>query len=139
MKRKGWIATGAGVAGAAVLGSTLFLTSGPTEVPAGGDIQAAILQAQCGDVVTLQANANYTGSFVLPNKGCEAQPIVIQSSRYAEIPIRAYASLRPTAEVLAMMPHLRSGHPSEPVFKTAPGAKGWKLLGLDMAPAGGGR
>ena len=37
-------------------------------VPAGGDFQAAINQAQPGDIITLQAGATYTGNFTLPAK-----------------------------------------------------------------------
>jgi len=37
-------------------------------VPAGGDFQAAINQAQPGEIITLQAGATYSGNFTLPAK-----------------------------------------------------------------------
>src|SRR5262249_2077780 len=42
-------------------------------VAAGGDLQAAINQAQFGDVITLQAGATFTGNFTLPNKSSGGQ------------------------------------------------------------------
>jgi hypothetical protein len=51
------------------LETTYQAPSGRTiNVPAGGDLQAAIYNAQPGDMITLQAGATFTGNFVLPNK-----------------------------------------------------------------------
>ena len=49
-------------------------------VPAGGDFQAALNQAQPGDVITLEPNATYIGNFVLPNKGTVNDYITIRSA-----------------------------------------------------------
>src|SRR5215813_3282895 len=38
-------------------------------VPAGGDLQAALNTAQCGDQVVLQAGASFSGNFILRNRG----------------------------------------------------------------------
>ncbi len=35
-------------------------------VNAGGDLQSALNNAQCGDVIQLQAGATFTGRFTLP-------------------------------------------------------------------------
>ena len=40
-------------------------------VPAGGDLQAALDKASCGDTVELQAGAAYVGVFTLPAKSCD--------------------------------------------------------------------
>ena len=48
-------------------------------VNAGGDLQAAINNAQPGDTILLQAGATFTGNFILPNKGGSSY-ITIRSS-----------------------------------------------------------
>ena len=40
-------------------------------VNAGGDLQSALDNASCGDVVELQAGATFTGRFVVPAKNCD--------------------------------------------------------------------
>ena len=48
-------------------------------VNAGGDLQTALNNAQCGDVIELQAGATFTGRFTVPAKTCDANHwIVIQ-------------------------------------------------------------
>lgn len=54
MKRKGLIATIAGAGLASVVGGVLWLSSGPTVVPAGADLQAAINAAATGDTLQLE-------------------------------------------------------------------------------------
>jgi hypothetical protein len=50
-------------------------------VNAGGDLQAALNNAQCGDVIELQAGATFTGHFVVPAKNCNnSNWIVIRTS-----------------------------------------------------------
>jgi len=50
-------------------------------VTAGGNVQAALNSANCGDTVLLQASATFTGSFTLPAKACDDQHwIVIRTS-----------------------------------------------------------
>jgi hypothetical protein len=41
-------------------------------VKAGGDFQAALNRANCGDTVTLQAGATFTGGFSFPQKSCDS-------------------------------------------------------------------
>ncbi len=41
------------------------------QVNAGGDLQAALNNAHCGDTVELQAGATFTGNFVFPAKSCD--------------------------------------------------------------------
>ena len=59
----------------------LLLTSTPLaaathNVPAGGDLQAALNAAQPGDVITLAPGATYTGNFRLPVKNGDAYIVV---------------------------------------------------------------
>ena len=50
-------------------------------VNAGGDLQSALNNAHCGDVIALQAGAAFTGSFTVPAKNCDNNHwIIIRSS-----------------------------------------------------------
>src|SRR6185436_17858307 len=59
-------------------------------VPAGGDLQAAINASSCGDEITLQAGATFSGNFLLkykgPCSGTAADYITIRSSNLAALP-----------------------------------------------------
>ncbi|HEX7333420.1 MAG TPA: hypothetical protein VF290_18090 [Pyrinomonadaceae bacterium] len=116
----------------------VMMVTGPSTivVPCGGDLQSAINAAQPGDRIVLEAGCTYSCSCVLPVKS-GTEFITIESSRYAEIPIRGFFSRQPTPEVSQMMAKVRPFHSTEPSFKTAPGAHYYKLLGLDLAPLTG--
>jgi hypothetical protein len=50
-------------------------------VPTGGDFQKALDRATCGDTISLQAGASYTGRFNLPARNCDdAHWIIIRTS-----------------------------------------------------------
>jgi hypothetical protein len=49
-------------------------------VHAGDDLQKAIDQAQCGDVIKLQADATFRGAFHLPDKACDDSHWIILRS-----------------------------------------------------------
>jgi hypothetical protein len=55
-------------------------------VAAGGDLQAALNQAQLGDTIVLQAGATFTGPFKLPNKTTGTGWIYVVSSNLASLP-----------------------------------------------------
>jgi hypothetical protein len=105
-------------------------------VPAGGDLQAAIGSAQLGDRIILEADKDYTCSCVFPVKTGTGY-ISIESSRYAEIPVRDFYSKQPAADVIKMMPRIKSNHSTEPVFRASAGSHHFKLLGLNIAPPTG--
>ena len=51
------------------------------QVRAGGDFQAALNRANCGDTITLQAGATFAGVFSFPNKSCDAgRWIIVRTS-----------------------------------------------------------
>ena len=96
-------------------------------VPAGGNVQAALEAAQPGDVVTLQAGAVFRGNFTLPRKP-GAGWIVIRSSALEHLPA---PSSRVTPAFVPAMPRLVTPNPA-PVIQTAPGARGYRLVGLEL-------
>ena len=50
-------------------------------VNAGGDLQSALDNARCGDVIELQAGATFTGPFLVPAKNCDIKHwIIIRTS-----------------------------------------------------------
>ena len=50
-------------------------------VNAGGDLQSALNNAQCGEVIQLQAGATFSGKFDVPAKNCDANHwIIIRTS-----------------------------------------------------------
>jgi hypothetical protein len=49
-------------------------------VPAGGDLQAALVNAQPGDTIVLAQGATYVGNFTLPDKGGSTTFITLQSA-----------------------------------------------------------
>lgn len=110
-------------------------------LPAGGDLQAAINSANPGDTIVLQADASYVCASdqgcVLPNKAGSGY-ITIRSSRYAEIPVRDFFSKEPTPDVAKLMARVTTAFAAQPVFSAAPGAHNYKLLGLNLQPANNG-
>jgi hypothetical protein len=61
-------------------------TGATLTVAAGGDLQAALNQAQLGDTIVLQAAATFTGPFHLPNKTTGSGWIYVVSSNLASLP-----------------------------------------------------
>src|SRR6266498_6014254 len=119
---------------AALIGSaiTLIFAFSPANaativVPAGGDLQAAIYAANCGDNIVLQAGGTWdlSSPLQLPNKGCTlANPITIQSS----ISLPA-GRVGPASA--ASMPRLRAVR-GDGIFQFTTNASGWVLDRLNM-------
>ena len=97
-------------------------------VQAGGSVQAALEVAQPGDVITLQAGAVFRGNFTLPRKP-GAGWIVIRSSALDDALPAAGSRVTPAS--VAAMPRLVTPN-AAPVIQTAPGARGYRLVGLEL-------
>ena len=104
-------------------------------VPAGGDLQAAIDQAQPGDVITLAPNATYVGNFVLPNKGALSGAITIRSA--AADALLPAAGVRMTPSYAALLPKIKSSNDT-PALRTATAANHWTLMLLELQANVGG-
>jgi len=95
-------------------------------VAAGGDLQAALDRARPGDTVLLAPGATYTGSFVLRAKD-PGEPIVVRSATDdSKLPGPAEQIGRDAAGLLATI----TPSDGEPALRTAPGAKGWRIVAV---------
>jgi hypothetical protein len=113
--------------------TTLPPASGRTlRVPAGGDLQATLDQAQPGDVVALEAGATYIGPFTLARKP-GPEWITIRTS--APDGSLGAAGRRVGPAHAQLMPKLVAA--SGAVLSTAPGAHHYRLVGLEIAPREG--
>jgi putative Ig domain-containing protein len=101
------------------------------QVPAGGDLQAALDAAQPGDTITLEPNATYVGNFVLPYKGdtTDDQYITIRSAA----PDSAFPDygVRITPAFAAYLPKIKSPNAS-PSLQTVPRANHYRLMYLEF-------
>ena len=125
-----------------------------TLVSAGGDFQAALNSASCGDTIELQAGATFTGQFTLPAKSCDDQHWIIirtsaaDSSLPAEgvrvrpcyagvssLPGRPAFNCSSNQNVLAHVNYSQTSG-SGPIF-FASGATHYRLLGLEISRSSG--
>lgn len=124
-----------------------------TLVSAGGNLQTALNNANCGDTIELAAGATFSGQFTLPAKACDDQHWIIvrtsapDSSLPAEgsrmtpcysgvssLPGRPSFNCSSAQHVLARVVFTQTG--SGP-FQLAPGANHYRLLGLEISRAAG--
>src|SRR4051794_28192444 len=111
-----------------------LLRAATTNVPAGGNLQAAIDAAQPGDTLLLAAGATFTGPVTLRYKvgtGTDADWITIRTAT-------PDASLPPGRRVApadaAKLAKIVSPGSGSPALQTEPQAHHYKLIGLEMAP-----
>jgi hypothetical protein len=114
------------------LDTTPVAPTGKTiSVGAGQDLQAALDSAQPGDVVSIAAGATFTGNFVLPKKAGDGWVTVRTSTPDANLPA---SGTQVTPAQADLMPKLISPN-SAPTLNAAPGAQGYRLVGLDVSVA----
>ncbi len=124
-------------------------------VNSGGDLQATINGADCGDTVELQAGATFAGVFTLPAKGCDENHwIMIRTSApdlalppegtritpcyagIASLPGRPSFNCASTVNVMAKILMGAASGSGPIVF--ASGANHYRLVGLEITrPTGG--
>src|SRR5262245_11454915 len=102
-------------------------------VAAGGDFQAAIDQAQPGDVVTLQAGATYTGNFTLPAKTGSNWIIIRTSAPDNSLPP---PGSRITPAYAGALPKIVTPN-SQSAMKALNGSHHFRFIGLEFAMASG--
>lgn len=103
------------------------------QVPAGGDLQAAIDAAAPGTTIALTPGATYEGNFVLRAKPGQTgeNPVVIKTG--GGNPQLPGADERVTPEHAPLLAKLRSPN-RQPVLRTEAAAKGWRLELLEIPP-----
>ena len=123
-------------AGAVVL-SVLALppaSASTLNVPAGGDLQAALNSAQPGDVILLASGATYTGNFQLPFKA-GTQVITVRTDAPAgSLPA---AGVRITPDYAPALAKIKSPN-TAPALTTAARAQDWRLELLEFQANVGG-
>ncbi len=102
-------------------------------VATGGDFQAAINQAQPGDIITLQAGATYTGNFKLPAKTGSGWIVIRSSAPDSSLPA---PGTRITPAFASVLPKLVTTN-SEPALEALDGAHHYRLIGLEATLATG--
>jgi hypothetical protein len=101
------------------------------QVKAGDSFQAALDKARPGDVIELEAGAEFRGPFTLPRKSGDGW-IVIRSSAASRLPAE---DTRVQAGQEALMPTLVSADGN--VISTAPGAHHFRFIGIEIRPSAG--
>lgn len=99
------------------------LTGQSRRVAAGQDLQAALNTAQPGDEIVLATGATFIGNYVLPTHATGV--VVVRGESYPAPGVRVDTTGWVGAIVIT--PN------SEPAFRTAPGASGWRLVGFQIA------
>jgi hypothetical protein len=107
--------------------------AGTRTVRRGDDLQAILNSALPGDVLLLEAGAEFVGNFVLPVKS-GSNPIVVRSSFHNQLPA---SGQRIQPQHAALLARLRSPSTS-PALRTAAGAHHWQLQYLEFAGNQGG-
>lgn len=121
MTKRTKILGGVGAAMAAAITAVVMLTGGTTNVPAGGDVQAAINAATAPATIVLEASATYP-AFTMKSG------ITVQSSRYAEISGRV-------AKDSPLLAKVRGTANGDPVVTVPMDVDNWALNGLDISTA----
>jgi len=125
-----------------------------TLVSAGGDLQSALNNAQCGDTIELQAGATFSGLFKIPAKACDDKHWIIVRTAAADASLPpeggrispCYAGVtslagRPsfhcssTRNVLAKILYTQPSGSGPIQFET--GANHYRFLGLEIARLAG--
>ena len=94
----------------------------------GDNLQAVLNSALPGDVILLEAGAEFVGSFTLPVKSGNT-PIVVQSAPVGQMPAEG---IRMTPAQAGQLARIRSAT-TNPALKTAAGAHHWHLRYLEFA------
>jgi Right handed beta helix region len=102
-------------------------------VAAGGNFQTALVKAQLGDTIVLQAGATYTGPFTLSNKTAGTGWIYVISNTYASLPA---PGKRVGPSDAANMPKIVSPANNNAMVTVA-NSHHFRFVGIEFVPAAG--
>ncbi len=116
---------------------SLFITGGVASgavitVPPGGDFQQALNLAESGDTITLAAGAVYEGNFTFPEKTGTSY-VTITTSQAGSLPTEGQ---RITPANAGALPKVVTPN-FAPAIASGPGAKHYKLRGLEVTVSAG--
>ena len=94
----------------------------------GQNLQSVLNSAVPGDIIQLEAGAEFVGNFILPVKTGDA-PIVVQSAAASELPVDG---VRVGPAHAALLARIRSAT-TTPALRTAAGAHHWHLQYLEFS------
>jgi Right handed beta helix region len=115
--------------------TTYAAPSGKTlTVAAGGNLQAALNEAELGDTIVLEAGATFTGRFTLPNKTTGSGWIYVVSSQLASLPSPGQ---RVGPNDAVNMPKIVS-KAYENALVTVANSHHFRFVGIEFAPVAGG-
>jgi hypothetical protein len=106
-------------------------TANTIAVRAGDSFQDALDKARPGDVLELEAGAEFRGPFSLPNKSGDGW-IIVRSAQHASLPA---PGTRVEPSHASLMPVLVAD--GEAVLKAAPGAHHYRFIGIELRPVDG--
>lgn len=99
-------------------------------VPAGGDLQAALNNARPGETLILEPGATYVGNFVLPARRVDdSKPIALRTSGLDAVE----AGQRMTPEKATRLAKIQSPN-NAPVLRTEAGARFWRIELIEFLP-----
>ena len=99
-------------------------------VAAGGDLQAAINAAACGDEVQLAAGATYTGNYSLPARQCATNPIHIRTAgTMPPVGVRVNPAIA-AGFAKVVTPN------SDAALKALPSARGYRIMAVAFTAVG---
>jgi hypothetical protein len=107
-------------------------TSNTLRLSAGGNLQAALNNAVPGGTIVLEANATYSGNFVLPAKP-GSEYITLQSSALESLP-PPQARINPSFS--RFLPKIVTPN-DEPAVRAGSGSHHYRFLGVEFRPAPG--
>jgi hypothetical protein len=131
---RNWIevcpSVGIGVAAALMVAVTVTASAATIEVPAGGNLQAAINSAVPGDTILLAPGATYVGNFVLPVHGGTTYVTIRTGVADELLPARGVRMSPAYAPYLAKI----KSPTVAAAMRTAAGAAFWRLQFLEFLP-----
>jgi hypothetical protein len=104
-------------------------------VAAGGNLQAAINNAQSGDEILLAPGAVFTGNFVLPNKGPAQSWIVIRTDLPDSVIGAPGTRMTPSRAATANLAKILTPTTNLEAISTTDGCHNYRLVGLEIGPA----
>jgi len=122
-------------------------------VNAGGNLQTALNNAQCGETIQLQAGATFSGKFIVPAKNCDNSHWIIirTSSPDSALPAEGQRATPCYAGVASLvgrpqyncsnaknvMAKVQNSNKADGPFQLASGANFYRFIGLEVTRAAG--